>query len=76
MSCYAWNWSKRLWWFAVPPPPPSKGVAVQAATPAPIAVDAAVQAVAQTFYRAVQSGSPPHQEGRSSQGVLVLAEQV
>ena len=55
---------------------PSKvDVAVQAATPAPIAVDAAVQAVEQTLDRAVQAGPPPHQEGRSSQGVLGLAEQ-
>ena len=61
---------------AVPPPTPSKvDVAVQAATPAPRAVDAAVQAVEQTLDRAVQAGPPPHQEGRSSQGVLGLAEQ-
>ena len=45
-------------------------VAVQAATPAPKAVDAAVQAVEETLDRAVQAGPPPHQEGRLSQGVL------
>ena len=45
---------------------------VQAATPAPISVDAAVE---QTCDIAVQAGPPSHQEGCSSQGVLVLAEQ-
>ena len=51
-------------------------VAVQAVTPDPLAVDTAVQAVEQTVDKAVQAGPPPpHQEGRPSQGVLVLAEQ-
>ena len=49
--------------------------AVQAAIPTPIAVDAAVQAVEETVDGAVQADPPPHQEGRPSQGVLVLAEQ-
>ena len=34
-----------------------------------------MQAVEQTLDRAVQAGPPPHQEGRSSQGVLGLAKQ-
>ena len=53
----------------------TKDVAVQAAIPTPIAVDAAVQAVEETVDGAVQADPLPHQEGRPSQGVLVLAAQ-
>ena len=53
----------------------TKDVAVQAAIPTPIAVDAAVQAVEETVDGAAQAYPPPHQESRPSQGVPLLAEQ-
>ena len=53
----------------------AKDVAVQAAIPTPIAVDAAVQAVEETVDGAAQADPPPHQESRPSQGVPLLSEQ-
>ena len=57
------------------PQQPPKDVAVQASTTSLTVVDAAVQAVEETSDGAVQASLPPHQEGRPSDGMHVLAEQ-